>query len=250
MGPAGKGYTQRTRARKQTIWTALAAAAALMLVFALAAGVTGCMGRGETTTTTFVTLPDDETTTTVAEEEEVTTESTEAEEVTTESTVAEEETSSTDTSTTEGSTTTTEKLTIAEQRLDNGNIKAMGFISSVGVKDHKRYITIDYALMLTGQDAVDAAVKAGEIQPGEELPNDYYISNTNHETRTYEVADDVEITTSSWQDEQNKSVTWDEFVSFWSDTPPDEQAGFLSESPWWTERDGQTIVKIDEQYLP
>jgi hypothetical protein len=46
------------------------------------------------------------------------------------------------------------------------------------------------------------------------------------------------------------AVTWGEFVSFWSASPPDEQAAFLRDSPWWIERDGQTIIKIDEQYLP
>ena len=48
----------------------------------------------------------------------------------------------------------------------------------------------------------------------------------------------------------NKPVTWAEFTSFWSPTPPDQEAAFLKDSPWWIERDGQTVIKIDEQYLP
>ena len=60
----------------------------------------------------------------------------------------------------------------------------------------------------------------------------------------------VAITTSSWHGEMNKTVTWDVFKSFWSVSPPDEEASFLRDSPWWIERDGQTVVKIDEQYLP
>ena len=45
-------------------------------------------------------------------------------------------------------------------------------------------------------------------------------------------------------------VTWDQFMSFWSATPPDAEAGLLRDYPWWIERDGPTVVKIDEQYLP
>ena len=148
------------------------------------------------------------------------------------------------------STTTTEKLSTAETRLANGHIKAMGFIDKVWEQGGKRYISIDYAEMLTGQEAVDAAVAAGEIQPGEDLPNDYFIRNTNPAKRQFEVSDPVDITTSTWHGEMNMPVTWAQFKSFWSATPPDAEAAYLRDSPWWIERDGQTVIKIDEQYLP
>jgi hypothetical protein len=48
----------------------------------------------------------------------------------------------------------------------------------------------------------------------------------------------------------DKTVAWDVFKSFWSVSPPDEEASFLRDSPWWIERDGQIVLKIDEQYLP
>ena len=42
-----------------------------------------------------------------------------------------------------------------------------------------------------------------------------------------------------------------QFKSFWSATPPDAEAGVSErDCPWWIERDGQTVIKIDEQYLP
>ena len=43
--------------------------------------------------------------------------------------------------------------------------------------------------MLTGQEAVDAAVEAGYIAPGEDLPNDYFIRNENPQKREFTVAD-------------------------------------------------------------
>jgi hypothetical protein len=221
---------------------------ACVLAVALPAVLAGC-GGGEKPTTTTTSGQVEETTTTGLPGS-LTTLTTERPVVSdTTTSLAVEETTTT-ASTAEGETTTTEKLSTAEQRLSNGHIKAMGYIKSVSEKNGKRYISIDYAELLTGQAAFDAAIAAGEIQEGEELPNDYYIRNVNTEKRQFEVSASVDITTSTWHGEQNNPVTWDVFKSFWSVSPPDEEAGFLRDSPWWIERDGQTVIKIDEQYLP
>jgi hypothetical protein len=153
------------------------------------------------------------------------------------------------TSSTELTTTTTEKLSSAETRLPNGHIKAMGYIDKVYVKNGKRYISIDYAEMLTGAAADAAAVAAGEIVPGDHVPNDYWIKNDNPMKRVFEVSDTVPITCSTWLGDMNKPITWNVFKSFWSASPPAD-AGHLHASPWWIERDGPLVVKIDEQYLP
>jgi hypothetical protein len=212
----------------------------------LAVALTGCGSGGNDTTTTTAAAPPESTTTTGAAVEETTTTETILESTTTTS-MAEETTTTT---VAQETTTTTEKLSSAETRLANGHIKAMGFVDKVWEQGGKRYISIDYAEMLTGQEAIDAALAAGEIQPGEDLPNDYFIRNSSADKRQFEVSDPVDITTSSWGGEMNRPVTWTEFKSFWSATPPDPEAAFLRDSPWWIERDGQTVVKIDEQYLP
>ena len=139
----------------------------------------------------------------------------------------------------EETSTTTEKLSTAETRLANGHIKGMGFIDKVYVKGGKRYISIDYAEYLTGAAADAAAVAAGEIKPGEHVP---------------EVSDSVAITTSTWtrfawDKTMDHPITWAQFKSFWSATPPAD-AIHLHGSPWWIERDGQLVVRIDEQFLP
>ena len=155
----------------------------------------------------------------------------------------------------EGTTTTTEKLSTAETRLSNGHIKAMGYIDKVYVKDGKRYISIDYAEYLTGAAADAAAVAAGEIKPGEHVPDDYWIQNDNPQKRVFEVSDSVAITTSTWistyawNEIMDHPATWAQFKSFWSATPPAD-AIHLHGSPWWIERDGPLVVKIDEQFLP
>ena len=244
----GQGRTldlcKRGRRRRLLLAASVGALAIVLALLAVACG------GGTSTTTTAFTQPD-ETTMTTGLPGELTT-STSAEPVTGDSTtttaVVEETTTS---STVPGETTTTEKLSTAEQKLANGHIKAMGYIKKVWVQGGERYISIDYAEMLTGQAAIDAAVAAGEIKPGEDLPNDYYIRNTNHELRDFEVSGSVAITTATWDAsaDEPRTITWVDFVSLWSATPP-EAAVYLRDTPWWIERDGQTVIKIDEQYLP
>ncbi len=217
----------------------------LGLVFAL---VLGACGGSEETTTTTTGQPQDTTTITLAGGLTPVTEPAGGD--TTTVSLAEEETTTTTAGTGGETTVTTQGLSAGEEVLPDGHIKAMGFIKSIQEKDGKRYLTIDLAEMLTGRDAVEAARAAGDIGPDEDLPNDYYISNPSADKLEFEVSAEVAITTSSWHGEMNKTVTWDVFKSFWSVSPPDQEASFLRDSPWWIERDGETIVRIDEQYLP
>lgn len=214
----------------------------LMAVFAA-----GCGSGGDTTTTASTAGPGSTTTVSVVTGSSDTTAVT-AETTTTTGGIVISVPS------TESTTTTTEALSSAEERLANGHIKAMGYIDKVYIKDGKRYISIDYAEMLGGQAAIDAAIAAGFIEPGEDLPNDYWISNTNTQKRVFEVSGTVAITTSTrWVsgDDMGAACTWSDFKSFWG------PAGALGDSekhlksmPWWIERDGQIVLKIDEQYLP
>jgi hypothetical protein len=217
--------------------------AGLAIVLALA--LAGC-GNGGNDTTTTIPSPGEETTTSTGVPLEETTTTGAIEESTTTTSPVEETTT---TSAVEDTTTTTEKLSTAETRLPNGRIKAMGFVDKVWEEGGKRYISIDYAEMLTGQAAIDAAAAAGDLAPGEDLPNDYYIRNTNPEKRQFEVAGNAALTTSTWQDGMDNPITWAQFTSFWSATPPDD-ALHMPDVPWWIERDGTTVVRIDEQYLP
>jgi hypothetical protein len=152
-------------------------------------------------------------------------------------------------------TTTTDPLSSADDIVvAGGHIKAMGYITEVWEDASGRHLKIDYAVMLTGAAADAAAVAAGEIAPGETVPNDYFITNTNPKIRTFNVSDTVAITTSTrWapHDGMGAPCSWTDFYEFWNLIgPPAEGDTQMPHVPWWIERDGNTIVKIDEQYLP
>lgn len=151
------------------------------------------------------------------------------------------------------STTTTEALSSAETRLPDGTIKALGFIDRVWEAGGTRYLSIDYAEMLTGEEARRAAVEAGDLPPGEDLPNDYYIRNVNPKKREFRVSLSVAITTSTrWapHDGMGVSCTWEDFLSFWGPGPLLDGESHLHAVPWWIVRDGDLVIRIDEQYLP
>lgn len=207
----------------------------LAFVLVLASAVAGC-GSDDPTITTVTTAPSDATTVTPVPDAGA-------------STTAPADATTSSSTTTTGAVTDPEDLSSAETLLPNGNIRAMGFIDQIRFSGTRNYVRIDYAEMLSGDEAVAAAIEAGVIDPGEDLPNDYFISNLNPQRREFAVSDAVTITTSTWGGEMERPVTWDVFRSFWSlDPPPD--ATHLRDAPWWIERQGETIVRIDEQYLP
>jgi hypothetical protein len=152
-------------------------------------------------------------------------------------------------------TVTTEALSSAEELLPGGHIIAMGFIDSVWVDaGGVRHIKIDYAEMLTTEpEKTEAARAAGDIGPTEVWDLDYYISNVNPLLREFVVSGSVAITTSTrWapHDGMGAPCTWADFITFWGPGPWPEGETQLHAVPWWIERDGGTVVKIDEQYLP
>jgi hypothetical protein len=157
--------------------------------------------------------------------------------------------STTTSSTTASSTTTTEALSSAEIRLANGNIRGMGFIDKVWEAGGVRYLRIDYAEFLTGEEARQAAIEAGDIPPDGELDNDYYIRNANPRKRAFTVSASVVITTATRSGGMDEPATWAEFISFWSASPP-EGTAHLHDMPWWIERDGTEVISIAEQYIP
>lgn len=215
----------------------------LMLASMLAVAV-GCGKKEETTTisppeTTMSTLPPETTTTTLPPE------------TTTTLFDIHSVTSSTEPETT---TSTTEALSSAETRLPSGHIKAMGYITRVWESSGKRWIEIDYAEFVHDRDEMTRlAREAGEIGPDEEWDLEYYIKNLNPQLRTFQVSDSVVITTSTrWVpgDDWEAPCTWADFMSFWGPGPFPESEGHLHAVPWWIERAGRLVVRIDEQYLP
>ncbi len=107
-----------------------------------------------------------------------------------------------------------------------------------------RTITYDEIDFLTGPEAIDAYVADGG-DPGEGLPNDYYLTNPETELVTVPVADPVTVQLvqlSTDADADLDAATWDEFVA----SPPPV------ETPYWITIDAAsgTVTAIEEQYVP
>jgi hypothetical protein len=84
-----------------------------------------------------------------------------------------------------------------------------GFIRQIGSMNEKNYLWINYAELLTGDEARAVAIEEGAIS----------------------------------------GDSWDEFLSYWTSSAPSETS-YLRDKPWWIEREGDVVVKIEEQYLP
>ena len=131
----------------------------------------------------------------------------------------------------------------------------MGYIDKVYVKDGKRYISIDYAEMLTGRgQRTPPPSRPARSRRASTCPNDYWISNDEPAETGVRGLRPVAITTSTrWVpgEDMGRAVhvgRVQELLGPGAASPESET--HLHEVPWWIERDGPLVVKIDEQYLP
>lgn len=116
-------------------------------------------------------------------------------------------------------------------------------------------ITADPALMLDGQEARDAAEADGVIQPGEDLPNDFYISNPDPEGFSIGVSPDAEVTvltfSSSGEIIETTIELADLAVAFTGDYPGVAIYGLVAgEFPVTLTIESGTVVDITQVYLP
>lgn len=126
--------------------------------------------------------------------------------------------------------------------------KQFGYISNVHTDNDRSFLDIDYAQMLTGEEANKAALKAGD-----EVNNDYYIVNQNKKIRTFEINQSAVITLQTWRlsttgQIKDTSLTLDKFVNIFYSSDDDSKR--LAANPYWiTIKDG-FVAKIEEQYIP
>lgn len=108
-------------------------------------------------------------------------------------------------------------------------------------------LTLDYAQMLSGDEAAAAAAEHGDESPP---PNDYYIVNDN--TRLRELPADSRITvTVTSMDEGVDPGGYDMAFGQWFDVLVGMSASdFVKDRPYWITIEGGKIVAIEEQYLP
>ena len=128
-------------------------------------------------------------------------------------------------------------------------IKAFGFIKDVYEEAGKTYLVIDYAEMLTGEEARRAREEDGAPPD----PEDFYIRNRNPRLRTYEIASDVIITMITWELSErgvveDTQITLSEFKNIFSSSDADLTR--LAEVPYWIELKEDKVITIKEQYIP
>ena len=82
----------------------------------------------------------------------------------------------------------------------NELFKDLGFIKKIYKNNDKIYLDIDFVQWLTGDEAKNAAKEDGYIGC---CPNNYYVRNQNPQIRTYEVSENVKISSPYPRKEQS-----------------------------------------------
>ena len=127
-----------------------------------------------------------------------------------------------------------------------------GYIRSVSTAGPAATLAFDEAEFLTGDEAQRAAEEDGVVQPGEPVPNDYYIRNPDKTTQTLPIATDAKITARrcSLCRKGQPGDLEDFLASFMKtgQTYADPYRG--AKSQYWLTIENGTVVAIDEQYVP
>jgi hypothetical protein len=130
--------------------------------------------------------------------------------------------------------------------------RTFGFITAAD--PDARTIDFDAAEWLTGDEAAAAAVADGNLEPGEPVPNDYYIRNTDKSVTTLDVASDASIKGAGpvsalrarppCESCSSYAVGVDEFFAAW-------KTGLRpARGSYWVTVEDDEVVAIEEQYRP
>ncbi len=142
-----------------------------------------------------------------------------------------------------------------------------GTVTDVAARGSGYELTIDYAFFLGGLEADLAAEAAGDIGPGEGVPNDYFIVNDNPRLRTFPLADGVDVLLlGSRQQIEPIPVALPVWIDLLAEVDrcetadwPDDCARIGGDDwhwygnghlPYWIQLEGDTVIRIEEQYLP
>ncbi len=109
------------------------------------------------------------------------------------------------------------------------------------------YVTVDYVLFLTGEEASDASAgHGGEVPP----PNDYYVVNDNPLLREFPVDDGTGVRVVANGDGTVTPEGYDITLADWLAAITGPSAGeYLSTFYWLTITDG-VVTAVEQQYLP
>lgn len=162
------------------------------------------------------------------------------------------------TTTTTAAPTTTTTIPATLPEMPEGT-REFAYVTAIEASDGAVLVTADYAQFLTGEMANEAAREAGEIGEDETVPNDYYILNENPRLRELTVAPDAVVLLQACMVDGDCvtqiAVSIDQWVALHAgEFPEGLPDGFQwygrGTLPYWLILDGETVIGIEEQYLP
>jgi hypothetical protein len=122
-----------------------------------------------------------------------------------------------------------------------------GYLKSLTKKGSSYELRFDPALFLGGETANVAAAEDGAVEPGEPVPNDYYVVDEGHRLLTYRVPADAKLTVVALGP-KNIPVTVEALAKM---VAGDQAAPWLPiASGFWLRARIDTVRSLDQQYRP
>jgi hypothetical protein len=127
-----------------------------------------------------------------------------------------------------------------------------GYVRSVSTAGPTATLAFDDAQFLTGDEAQRAAEEDGAVEPGESVPNDYYIRNPDKATRTLRIANEATVTSvhcSPCREDVHGKL--EPFLASFMEPRRGYGAPYRGKYGlyWLAVEDGE-VVAIREQYVP
>ncbi len=108
-------------------------------------------------------------------------------------------------------------------------------------------LTVDYAQLLSGDEAAAAATARGSESPP---PNDYFIVNDNNKLRTIAANPKIKVTVTSMAEGIEPAGYQMPFGEWYDVLIGMSSNNFVKDGPYWITIKGGVIVAIEEQFLP
>jgi hypothetical protein len=127
-----------------------------------------------------------------------------------------------------------------------------GYIRSVSTAGPAATLAFDEAQFLIGDVAQKAAEEDGAVEPGESVPNDYYIRNRDKTTRTLRISNDAKITAKRCQlCRHGRDGQLGAFLASFMKQDRTYATPYRGKySQYWLTIEGDEVAAIDEQYVP
>jgi hypothetical protein len=122
-----------------------------------------------------------------------------------------------------------------------------GYLKSLEKKGSDYELRFDPAFFLSGETANAAAAEDGAVEPGQPVPNDYYVVDEGHRLLTYRVPTDAKLTVVALGP-KNIPTTVEALAKM---VAGEQTAPWMPiSSGFWLRARIDTVVSLDQQYRP